>query len=68
MSEDTTKYVDSCFYIQELVPKSGRPFPKISMAEAAHIRVGIARALGMMDEEMVEKLAEFYKSQKEIQR
>lgn len=67
MTKDTRyPYTYAADYIRSLVGFDGDNV-KLSRAEAASIKSGIAAALGMQDSEFAEKLADFYlKNEKQI--
>jgi hypothetical protein len=69
MSEDTRyPYTYACDFVRCLAGHKDESIgTKISRCDASKIREGIAKALGMSDEELAKKLADYYKAhEKEI--
>jgi len=54
-------YTYSCDYLRSLAG-FGESGTMLSRADASRLRVGIAEALGMADEELATRLADYYKA------
>lgn len=63
-NDSRNPYTYACDYIRGLAGYDANG-TKLSRADASQVRIGIAKAIGMLDEELARKLADYYKANEE---